>query len=257
VIDLAGKLAIVTGGSSGMGEAIAQCFEALGATVEVFDLNEPGSGCGAGYHRVDVSSEIDWQRAVGQVATKHGRLDVLVNCAGILRCQNIEETDIETWDLTIDTNVKGAMLGCREAIKLMKENPGGPIGSIINVSSALGKVGASYAAGYSASKGALTLLTKSVSNYCARTYKTIRCNSVHPGTMQTPMLEAELANYDNAEMVERFKTASIAQSPMNRLGAAGEVTGAVAFLASDECSSYITGTSIDVDGGWLAAGGSL
>ena len=253
--DLSEKIAIVTGGSSGMGEGVVRRFLELGATVVVFDLNAPKLAV-ASYVHMDITDENAWKSSVQQVVEQFGRLDILVNCAGILIRQNIEETELATWNKMMTINVTGTMLGCREAVTAMKKNTGGASGSIINISSVFGKIGAGYGASYSASKGAVLMLTKSVANHCARHYQKIRCNSVHPGAMMTPMTDRAFAEIGDPELIEQFKMATAGQSPMNRFGGADEIAGAVAFLASEADSAFVTGASIDVDGGWLAAGGS-
>jgi NAD(P)-dependent dehydrogenase (short-subunit alcohol dehydrogenase family) len=161
----------------------------------------------------------------------------------------IEETTEALFDTVIGVNVKGVMFGCKHAIRVMKDNPGGPKGSIVNISSITGYVGLASGAAYTASKGAVRLLTKSVAVHAARTYRNIRCNSVHPGVIDTPMNQAAFdASGDAAGMRAMF--AGI--QPNGRMTTPEEIADACLFLASDEATS-VNGAEILVDGGWLAA----
>lgn len=222
--------------------------------VIISDVRDPiGSAfakeIGVTYVHQDVSHEDDWKRTVDSIWADHGRLDVLVNNAGIFRNATIEETSLEIWRQVLDINLTGVMLGCREAIAVMKDNPGGPSGSIINVSSITGFVGLASGAAYTASKGGVRLLSKSIAVHCARMYRNIRCNSVHPGTIDTPMNQAAFdASEDPAAMRDMFSNLQ----PIGRMIRSDEVASAALYLASDEASA-VTGTELLIDGGWLAA----
>ena len=255
---LAGKVAIVTGGASGIGEACARRFAAEGASVVVTDLQtdkgEMVAAEIAGLFMLhDVSDEGQWKLVIAQTVATYGRLDVLVNNAGIFLGQNIEESTLDVWNKVLAVNLTGTMLGCKHAIGAMKANPGGPSGSIINVSSITGFIGLAAGAAYTASKGAVRLLTKSVAVHCARNYKTIRCNSLHPGAIDTPLNQAAFeASVDPVGMRALFSTLQ----PVGRMAGSDEMATCALFLASDD-ASFVTGTELVADGGWLAASGPL
>lgn len=248
------KVCLVTGGASGIGEATCRLFAEEGAHVVVTDLQEAAGAAlaeeiGGSWRHQDTSDEAQWIETVDEIVATHGRLDVLVNNAGVFRGATIEDTDRDLWDAVIAVNLTGVMLGCREAIRAMKANPGGPKGSIVNVSSITGYVGLASGAAYTASKGGVRLLTKSIAVHCARTYRTIRCNSVHPGAIDTPMNQAAFdASGDPVGMRAMFE----AVQPIGRMTAPEEVAAGILYLASDEASSA-TGTELLIDGGWLAA----
>ncbi|MEO0981284.1 MAG: glucose 1-dehydrogenase [Pseudomonadota bacterium] len=251
---LDGKVCIVTGAASGIGAATARRFIAEGARVLLTDVqDEKGEAVaaeiGAAYRRQDVADEAAWREIVSGAVAEHGRLDVLVNNAGVFVAGTIEETELETWNRVLAINTTSVMLGCREAIKAMKANPGGPKGSIVNVSSITGYVGLASGAAYTASKGAVRLLTKSVAVHCARAYRGIRCNSVHPGAIDTPMNQAAFdASEDPAAMRAGFE----AVQPIGRMTTSEEIAAGILYLASDDASST-TGAELLIDGGWLAA----
>ena len=255
---LQGKVALITGGASGIGEACAEVFAREGATVVVTDLQvDKGQAVaaqvGGTFSTHDVSDEAQWIAAVDGAVSAHGRLDVVVNNAGMFAAQTIEDSDLALWNKVLSVNLTGVMLGCKHAIRAMKANPGGPTGSIVNVSSITGYIGLASAAAYTASKGGVRLLTKSVAVHCARTYKTIRCNSLHPGTIDTPMNQAAFdASPDPAGMRAFMGTLQ----PIGRMASATEMAECAAFLASD-AASFVTGSELLADGGWMAAGGPL
>ena len=258
MLDFTDKVVWVTGGAGGIGEASVRQFAALGATVHLTDVKHDegravAQDVGGHYHEQDVTSEPRWAELSAHILSEHGRLDVLVNNAGIFRPGNIEEVTMEGWRTLLDVNLTSVMLGCREGIRAMKQNPGGPKGSIINVSSITGFIGLAAGVGYTATKGGVRLMSKSVAVHCAREYKDIRCNSVHPGTIDTPMNRAAwAATPDPDAMRDFFGTLQ----PIGRVADAGEVATAIAYLGSD-AASFVTGTELVVDGGWLAASGSL
>lgn len=253
---LQGKVAIVTGGASGIGAACCRRFAEEGATVVLTDIqDEAGLRIAAEINgwfvHQDVTEESGWESLMEQVGEHYGRLDVLVNNAGITARSSIEELTLETWDRAFAVNVTSAMLGCKHAIRLMKANPGGPSGSIINLASIAAYLGMPDAAAYSASKGAVRLLTKSVAVHCAQQYRKIRCNSIHPGAVDTPIHQARLSRVDDKEAA---RAGLDRLQPMGRMGTAEEMANCAVFLASDE-SSFVTGSELLVDGGWLAEGG--
>jgi len=247
---LQGKVALITGAAHGMGETEAKMFAKEGAKVVVADVDEAGGqqvvagiaevGGEALFVRLDVTNEADWQRAVDAAVSRFGKLDVLVNNAGISGSSGVDLLDTQAWDQVMAVNAKGVFLGLKHAIPVMQKAGGG---SIINISSISGFVGQDYIhMAYNASKGAVRIMTKSAAVQYAK--DGIRVNSVHPGVMP-PMRTSRVTA--NAEQRQRM----LAQVPMGREGRREEVGYAVLFLASDE-ASYITGTELVVDGGYLA-----
>ena len=200
------------------------------------DITE--SGGIAKYVHLDVTKERDWENAIDSAISMFGRLDILVNNAGIIMLSLVEDMPAEMWDDIINVNAKGVFLGTKFSIPHMKRNGGG---SIINISSTAGII-ASASIAYGASKGAVRLFTKSTAVEYGG--DGIRCNSVHPGFIETPMQAASMSNQDQLATTE-------SRIPLQRYGTAREVANAVVFLASDE-SSYITGSEIVVDGGYIA-----
>jgi NAD(P)-dependent dehydrogenase (short-subunit alcohol dehydrogenase family) len=247
---LGGKVALVTGAASGIGRSTAMLFAREGAAVVVGDILEvdgtavvaeiAGAGAQARFVWLDVSSEAAWRDAIATTLATFGRLDVLVNNAGLSGAHDPDRTSTAAWDAVMSVNARGVFLGMKHAIAAMKRSGGG---AIVNVSSVYGFVGADDThMAYNASKGAVRIATKSAAVQYAR--DGIRVNSVHPGFMP-PMRTAKgiVADPD-----ERARAARV---PMNRAGRVEEVAHAVLFLASDE-ASYITGTELVVDGGYLA-----
>jgi NAD(P)-dependent dehydrogenase (short-subunit alcohol dehydrogenase family) len=246
---LAGKVAIITGASGGMGAEEARLFAREGATVVIADVLEDegrrvaaeitDTGGEALFVRTDVTSEADWQQLVGTTVGRFGRLDILVNNAGLSSTSEADPLDSDGWRRIMDVNTTGVFLGCKHAVEAMRATGGG---SIVNISSIMGFVGgAGGHPAYHASKGAVRIFTKAL----AVRYGPdgIRVNSVHPGFMP-PMRSARRRNAD--------QLAEIAgQIPMRRTGEPIEVAYGVLFLASDE-ASYVTGTELVIDGGFIA-----
>ncbi|MCI0787455.1 MAG: glucose 1-dehydrogenase, partial [Chloroflexi bacterium] len=208
-----------------------------GKQVEA-EINEAGGE--ALYVHLDVTQEADWESAVETAVSRYGKLDILVNNAGITIRKNVEDTTEEDWDRIMAINAKGVFLGIKQAIPAMRQSGGG---SIINISSTAGLVGSPYSgASYAATKGAVRLLTKATAIQYAK--EGIRCNSVHPGLLETPMTEDMLA--DPAHREERT-----ARIPLGRIGTAEDIAYGVLYLASDE-ASFITGSELVIDGGATA-----
>ena len=245
--ELNGQVAIVTGGASGIGAATATLLAEAGARVVVADLQEARGGAGR-FVPHDVTDEGSWRRLLDDVLAREGRLDILVNNAGISGGMgSIESTDVALWQKVQAVNSEGVFLGCRTAIEGMRRTgPAKPSakGSIVNISSIAGLQAGAGSIAYSASKGAVRLLTKSVALYCAEKKYAIRCNSVHPGGVDTPI-------FDNLwQMVgrEQGKAVLDARHPIGHMAEPRELGEVVLFLASDR-SSFVTGAEIVADGG--------
>jgi 3(or 17)beta-hydroxysteroid dehydrogenase len=247
------KVALVTGGASGIGLATAKLFVEEGATVVVADRDEAAStaavaelGQRACFHRLDVTREDEWVAVTDAVARDFDRIDIVVNNAGVVLFKDIEATTLQEWRDLMAVNLDGVFLGCKHAVRVMKDRGGG---SIVNMSSVAGMIGHGNLAAYCASKGGLRLLTKSVALHCARKGYNIRCNSVHPSFAETPMLQSMIASARNPEkLAANFATAA----PLGRLAQPIEIARTILFLASDE-SAFTTGAEMVVDGGLTAA----
>ena len=243
------KAVLISGGARGMGSVEAKMFCSEGASVIIGDIledegrkieaeiNESGGVCI--FVRLDVTSEEDWDSAVNLTVERFGKLDILINNAGIFPMESIEETTVESWDRVMDVNAKGVFLGTKAAIPAMRTSGGG---SIINLSSIAGLVGSAYSASYNATKGAVRLLTKSTAIQYAK--DGIRANSIHPGLVDTLMASELLSDPD-------LQVKRLASTPMGRTGTAEEIAYGALFLASDE-SSFMTGSELVIDGGFTA-----
>ncbi|HOI56124.1 MAG TPA: glucose 1-dehydrogenase [Phycisphaerae bacterium] len=252
------KTALVTGAAQGIGLAIARAFVDEGALVVLSDIQiEKGRAAAAtlgeraSFVSLDVRVEADWERAMASVIDRYARLDVLVNNAGITGfadCQgphDPEHATAEAWRAVHATNLDGVFFGCKHAIQAMRPHRKG---SIINLSSRSGVVGIPRAAAYASSKAAVRHHTKSVALYCAEEGLAIRCNSIQPAAILTPMWEAVLGDGQEREANLRRYAAS---APLNRFGTVEEVAALAVYLASDE-SGFTTGAEFTIDGGMLA-----
>jgi len=247
------KIALITGGASGIGRAAACLFAEEGATVVIADRDEAAAqatvaaiGGRASFQRLDVTAEDRWVAITDALVRDRGRLDILVNSAGVSLLKDIEATTLDEWRELMAVNLDGTFLGCKHAVRVMKERGGG---SIVNMSSVAGLIGAGNLAAYCASKGGVRLLTKAVALHCARKGYNIRCNSVHPSFADTPMLEGMVAMARNPD---KLATNFAAAAPLGRLAQPIEVAHTILFLASDE-SAFTTGAELIVDGGLTAA----
>lgn len=260
---LDGKIALITGAGRGIGRVCAELFAREGASIVVTDLDEASAvatanaiGPAAIAHRLDVREEDDWRTVMEMIprAKDLGGLDVLVNNAGItgfdppMGPHDPEHASLEAWRAVHATNLDGVFLGCRNAIRMMKP-PEGRGGSIINMSSRSGQVGISGAAAYASSKAGVRNHTKSVALWCAERGYNIRCNSIHPGAILTPMWEP-LLGATEAERAAAIAAFS-AEVPLGRMGTAEDVAWMALYLAADE-SAYVTGAEFVIDGGILA-----
>jgi len=234
------KIVLVTGAAGAIGAAIAAAINAEGGTAIRSDL----AGRGEVIDTLDVTAEDDWARATAAIAAAHGRLDGLVNAAGIVAIGTIEETDFATWRRVMAINLDGTFLGCKYALPLLKR----PGGSIVNISSVSGLVGGHNLAAYNASKGGVRLLTKSVALHGARLKPPVRCNSVHPAFIEGPMADGMIAHFRDPARAREKLAASV---PLGRFGTPSEVAELSVYLLSAE-AAFVTGAEFVLDGGLTA-----
>ena len=245
--ELSGRVAIITGGASGIGAASAALLAEAGATVIVADVNE-ASGSPGRFVAHDVTSEAAWKSLLDDVLAREGRLDIMVNNAGVSGGSgNIETTTVENWQRVQAINSEGVFLGSKYAIAGMKKTgPDKPAskGSIVNISSIAGLIGSAGPTAYTASKGAVRLLSKSVAMYCAEQKYDIRCNSVHPGGVDTAIFNPLWQAVGH----EQGKAFIGSRHPIGRMAEPGDLGEMVLWLASDR-SSFVTGAEFVADGG--------
>ncbi|WP_152190014.1 SDR family NAD(P)-dependent oxidoreductase [Georgenia satyanarayanai] len=246
---LEGRVALVTGAASGIGRATAERLAQEGAAVVVTDIqDEMGqetvrglttAGARAVFVHHDVTSEEDWGSAVTRAETEFGGLDILVNNAGMGDLKTIEETTLAEWERTVAVDQTGVFLGMKHAAALLAASGNGAVVNISSIFGTSGGFGTSPA--YHAAKGAVRTLTKNVALHWAD--KGVRVNSIHPGFIETPILESAKGT--------AFEQAMIDLTPMGRLGRPAEVAAGVAYLASDD-AAFVTGLELYIDGGYLA-----
>jgi 3(or 17)beta-hydroxysteroid dehydrogenase len=234
------KIVLITGAAGGIGRAVAAAVKREGGVAITTDL---ARGAGV-HHGLDVTVEADWQRVLAEVDHARGRLDGLVNAAGIALLASVEDTDYASWRRVLAVNLDGTFLGCKHALPLLKR--GG--GSIVNLSSISGIVGGHNLAAYNASKGGVRLLTKSVALHGARLKPPVRCNSVHPAFLEGAMVDDILAQTGRPEVARGQIARDI---PLGRLGQPAEVAELCVYLLSDE-SAFVTGAEFAIDGGLTA-----
>ena len=246
---LSNKIAVITGGASGIGEGMVKRFAAEGARVIVADVDVAAGSrvateSAAQFIELDVSAEAQWQSLETTIRADYGRLDILVNNAGVVSNLNIAEVDLAAWQRLMAINLTGVMLGCRMAVNLMRDNPDPAGGSIINTASSTSYLAIPDVA-YTTSKAGVVGLTKSVAVHCANEGLNIRCNSVHPGATLTNILKTAI------EQAPEIREACEKMSPLNRMGTVEEVAAMAVFLASDE-ASFCTGGQYAVEGGTVS-----
>jgi NAD(P)-dependent dehydrogenase (short-subunit alcohol dehydrogenase family) len=253
---LAGKVVLITGGASGIGLASVEACARKGALVIITDVDADAGtaqaqrlsadGLWVEFLRHDVTSEADWRCVTDEVVRRHGRLDVLVNNAGIARITPLEEETLDGWRRMQALNVESVFLGTREVTRVMN----GRGGSIINLSSIEGLIGEPLLPAYNASKGAVRIFTKSAALHCAQQGYGIRVNSVHPGYVGTPLIANALATLP-ADQATALHQEVLSRIPFGRMAEPRDIANGIVFLASDE-SSYMTGSELVIDGGYTA-----
>jgi NAD(P)-dependent dehydrogenase (short-subunit alcohol dehydrogenase family) len=253
---LAGKIALISGGASGIGAASARRFVEEGAQVMLGDLQaDKGQalarelGAAAAYTPLDVRDEASWRTAAAAAQARFGGLTTVINSAGVSIPGTIEEIGLEQFRHTLAINLDGTFLGCKVGVEALR---GGQGGAIVNVGSTLGNRGGSIFTAYCASKGGVRMLTKAVALHCAEQGYDIRVNCMHPGAIHTEMVEGYIAagiaaGATREAVIEGFASVH----PMKRLGTPQEAANAIVFLASNE-STFTTGGDLTVDGGYLA-----
>ena len=254
---VSGKVALITGGASGLGREAAERLVEEGARVLVTDINQidgeavaKSLGSNGAFARHDVTKEEEWVIATQKALEVFGRLDILVNSAGIGTMNSVEDCSLEEWRHVMAVNGDGVFLGCKYGVAAIKQTSTseGLGGSIINISSVSGLIGGHNLAAYNASKGAVRLLSKSVALHYARKGYNIRCNSVHPTFIDTPMVRAM---FEDADDPDRVRQKLSRQVPLGHIGEPNDIAWAIVYLASDE-SKFMTGAELVVDGGITA-----
>jgi 3(or 17)beta-hydroxysteroid dehydrogenase len=255
-MEIAGSSALITGGASGLGAATARRLIGQGARVVIADIAEERGravagkiGSAAHFVRLDVTSEENWQAAIAETVEKFGALHVLLNSAGIGLSKTVEDITLEEWRRVHAIDLDGVFLGCKHGVAEIKKHTGKQTGgrlggSIINISSISGIIAGANMAAYNSAKAGVRLLSKSVALHCAKSGYNIRCNSVHPTFIDTPILDKYRDRFGNEVMQQKLGR----QVPIGRLGRPEEVGWALVFLASDE-SSFMTGSEVVIDGG--------
>lgn len=236
---LKNKILLITGAAGAIGAAVTKAVRNQGGTAVTSDMAGQKAD-----HTLDVTSETDWQRAIGEISRKHGHLDGLVNAAGVAKLGNIEDTDFASWRKMLSVNLDGTFLGCKHAFALLKAKGG----AIVNLSSVLGLVGGPNFLAYNASKGGVRLLTKSIALHGARLDPQVRCNSIHPAFLEGAMVDDILAQ---TPQPDGARARIIRDIPLGRFGTADEVASMCVYLLSDE-SRFVTGAEFVIDGGLTA-----
>ena len=238
--DLTDKIVLVTGAGGAIGSAVVEAIRSAGGTAIATDLKR-GAGIDA---ELDVTSEAGWQRLAADIEREHGRLDGLVNAAGIASVAHIEKAEFADWRRVLSVNLDGTFLGCQYAFPLLRKKGG----AIVNLSSVLGLVGSANLPAYSASKGGVSLLTKSVALHGARYKPPVRCNAVCPAFIEGPMVDDIAGGTRDPATVKQRLSNDI---PLGRLGAPTEVAKLIVYLLSED-SAFITGADVPIDGGLTA-----
>jgi NAD(P)-dependent dehydrogenase (short-subunit alcohol dehydrogenase family) len=248
-----GKIALVTGGASGLGAAMTRMFVGEGARVLLTDIDFDGAtavatqlGDAAAAHRHDVTCADDWSAAIAAAEARFGGLHILVNNAGIAIAGTVEETSLEDWRRVHAVDLDGVFLGCKLALPLIAQTTAreGSRGSILNVSSIAGVIAAANMAAYNSAKAGVRHLTKSVALHCARAGYPVTCNSVHPTFIDTPIIGKMMPARDRDALIAKFAR----QVPLGRIGEPDDIAYAALYLCSDE-AKFVTGAELYIDGG--------
>ena len=249
---LEGKTALVTGAASGIGLQTSIRLAEEGARVMMTDINlekvrqqAEKLDANATFLKLDITEEEEWISVLDETVKRFDRLDILVNSAGMVLIADVEQITLEDWRKVHAVNLDGTFLGCKHGVRVMKEFGAG---SIINLSSVSGMIGGFNLAAYNSSKAAVRMLTKSVALHCARAGYGIRCNSIHPTFIETPMLESMIRDSPDPE---KARQTLVRQVPLRRIGKPEDVANMIVYLASDE-STFVTGTEMVIDGGVIA-----
>ena len=248
---LEGKVALITGAASGIGQKSAELMAREGATVVLTDIRDIEGeksaaeiGDAASYLALDVTKEADWEAATETVMDETGHLDILVNNAGIPGAGvKLEDMELETWHQCISICLDGVFLGIKHGIRAMKKGTGG---SIVNTSSIAGKIGIPMSGNYCAAKGGVKLLTKTAALECANTDPVVRVNSVHPGFIETDLLQSAIQH--RGRWFSEYIDSTV---PMAKLGETADIAEGIFYLASD-AAKFVTGSELVIDGGFLA-----
>lgn len=255
---VAGKIALVTGGASGVGAASARLLAREGATVVLADLNAiagkgvladiEAAGGTALYLHLDVAREDDWISAMAVIMERFGRLNIVVNSAGLGIVRSFPtDTTLDDWRQLMSVNLDGVFLGTKHALAAMRDSD--PVnGLIINISSIMGLIGMPDIAAYNASKGGVRLYSKSVALSCAERQLNVLVNTIHPGFIDTPLLRTAMARFEDPKEASRVYNAL---QPVGHLGTPDDIAYGVLYLASDE-SKFVTGAELVIDGGYTA-----
>lgn len=256
---LEGKTALVTGAAQGIGGGIAAAMSREGATVIIADINEAGAtalaeSIGAAAIHLDVSSEQGWADASEHCAQQHGQIDILVNNAGLELVKPMKDHALTEWRKLMSVNVDGIFLGCKAfEDQLIASSASGAPASVINISSIAGLVGYPDQLAYNTSKGAVRHMSKSLAIEWTAHGHQIRCNSIHPGCIRTPMLEMAVEGWvENGSVPSEDPWGAVASlCPMNMVGMPEDIAMGAVYLASDE-AKFVTGIELVIDGGWVA-----
>ncbi|ATW04999.1 glucose 1-dehydrogenase [Sphingorhabdus sp. YGSMI21] len=253
------KVVCITGAAQGIGAGIAEAMAQEGARIIIGDVNDEGAGAlaariGATALHLDVSSPEDWQAMADHVAGHFGKLDILVNNAGLELVKPMQDHSLADWRKVMSVNVDGIFLGCKTLEAMLRESgKSGSSASVINISSIAGIVGYPDQLAYNTSKGAVRHMSKSLAIEWAAHGDAIRCNSIHPGCIRTPMLEMAVEGWVENGSVPAYDpwTAIAALCPLNRVGMPEDIAMGAVYLGSDE-SRFVTGIELVIDGGWVA-----
>ena len=243
------KVVLVTGGSGGIGAATVRALRRENAHVVIADVvatagEKLAAELKCEFCKLDVTSEDNWKAAIAETVDRFGALHVLVNSAGIGLGKTVEDITLEEWRRVHAIDLDGVFLGCKHGVAEIKKHTSRLGGSIINISSISGIIAGANMAAYNSAKAGVRLLSKSVALHCAKSGYNIRCNSVHPTFIDTPILDKYRDRFGNEVMQQKLGR----QVPLGRLGRPEEVGWALVFLASDE-SSFMTGSEVVIDGG--------